>query len=215
MKAWSRKRSRSTHAVGIACTSCEYPPRDPVVMDSDIRIDGRVFAYVFPCAWEDYAKIGFSRDPLGRISALHRRWFEFFDLEAGALVEAESERDARDLELQLRRPFKLHRAPAPMTVQDKAGGHTEWVRGANAALAEAVQALAQQGYHTYPLRLWLRAAMVQRLDRLHDWAAVQVPEEESLRSPVGVAALRDAINAYRALAIDPQPWLPEHLQHGW
>jgi len=132
-------------------------------MDSDIRIDGRVFAYVFPCAWEDYAKIGFSRDPLGRISALHRRWFEFFDLEAGALVEAESERDARDLELQLRRPFKLHRAPAPMTVQDKAGGHTEWVRGANAALAEAVQALAQQGYHTYPLRLWLRAAMVQRL----------------------------------------------------
>jgi len=78
-----------------------------------------------------------------------------------------------------------------------------------------VHALAQQGYHTYPLRLWLRAAMVQRLDRLHDWAAVQVPEEESLRSPVGVAALRDAIDAYRALAIDPQPWLPEHLQRGW
>ena len=85
-------------------------------MQSDIRIDGRVFAYVFPCAWEDYAKIGFSRDPLGRISALHRRWFEFFDLDAGALVEAESERDARDLELQLRSPFKAHRAPAPMTV---------------------------------------------------------------------------------------------------
>ena len=50
-------------------------------MQSDIRIDGRVFTYVFPCAWEDYAKIGFSRDPLGRISALHRRWFEFFDLD--------------------------------------------------------------------------------------------------------------------------------------
>ncbi|WP_268628169.1 hypothetical protein, partial [Escherichia coli] len=64
-------------------------------MQSDIRIDGRVFAYVFPCAWEDHAKIGFSRDPLRRISALHRRWFEFFDLDAGALVEAESERDAR------------------------------------------------------------------------------------------------------------------------
>jgi len=82
-------------------------------MQPHIRIDGRVFAYVFPCAWEDYAKIGFSRDPLGRISALHRRWFEFFDLDAGTLVEAESERDARDLELQLRSPFKAHRAPAP------------------------------------------------------------------------------------------------------
>lgn len=90
-------------------------------MQSDIRIDGRVFTYVFPCAWEDYAKIGFSRDPLGRISALHRRWFEFFDLDAGALVEAEGERDARDLELQLRSPFKAHRAPAPMTIQHKAG----------------------------------------------------------------------------------------------
>ncbi len=127
-------------------------------MQSDIRIDGRVFAYVFPCAWEDYAKIGFSRDPLGRISALHRRWFEFFDLDAGALVEAESERDARDLELQLRSPFKAHRAPAPMTVQDKAGGHTEWVRGANQALSRAIIALGEQGYRCYPLKAWLRAA---------------------------------------------------------
>ncbi|MFI3487946.1 GIY-YIG nuclease family protein, partial [Klebsiella pneumoniae] len=106
----------------------------------------RVFAYVFPCAWEDYAKSGFSRDPLGRISALHRRWFEFFDLDAGALVEAESERDARDLELQLRSPFKAHRAPAPMTVQDKAGGRTEWVRGANHALSLAVAGVGEQGY---------------------------------------------------------------------
>lgn len=181
-------------------------------MESDIRIDGRVFAYVFPCAWEDYAKIGFSRDPLGRISALHRRWFEFFDLDAGALVEAETERDARDLELQLRGPLKLHRAPAPMTVQDKAGGRTEWVRGANGALAQAVAALAVQGYRTYPLRAWLQAAMAQRLDRLHDWAAVQLPEEESLRSPAGSAALRTAIDAHRALDIDPMPWLPEHVQ---
>ncbi len=75
-------------------------------MHADIRTDGRVFAYVFPCAWEDYAKIGFSRDPLGRITALHRRWFEFFDLDAGLLVEAENEREARDLELRLRTPLK-------------------------------------------------------------------------------------------------------------
>ncbi len=130
-------------------------------MQSHIRIDGRVFAYVFPCAWEDYAKIGFSRDPLGRISALHRRWFEFFDLDAGTLVEAESERDARDLELQLRSPFKAHRAPAPMTVQDKAGGRTEWVRGANQALSLAVDALGAQGYRCFQLKAWLQAA--QRL----------------------------------------------------
>lgn len=67
-----------------------------------VPIDGRSFAYVFPCAWEDHCKIGFSSDPLARIASLHRRWFEFFDLEGGALVEAESVRDARDLELELR-----------------------------------------------------------------------------------------------------------------
>lgn len=183
-------------------------------MQSDIRIDGRVFAYVFPCAWEDYAKIGFSRDPLGRISALHRRWFEFFDLDAGALVEAESERDARDLELQLRSPFKAHRAPAPMTVQDKAGGRTEWVRGANQALARAIIALGEQGYRCYPLKAWLRAALCLRMDQLHDWAAVQLPEEEGLRLPSGPGerALRDTLDGCRALDIDPIPWLPEHVQ---
>ncbi len=183
-------------------------------MQSDIRIDGRVFAYVFPCAWEDYAKIGFSRDPLGRISALHRRWFEFFDLDAGALVEAESERDARDLELQLRSPFKAHRAPAPMTVKDKAGGRTEWVRGANQALSRAIIALGEQGYRCYPLKAWLRAALCLRMDQLHDWAAVQLPEEEGLRLPSGPGerALRDALDGCRALDIDPIPWLPEHVQ---
>ena len=185
-------------------------------MQSDIRIDGRVFAYVFPCAWEDYAKIGFSRDPLGRISALHRRWFEFFDLDAGALVEAESERDARDLELQLRSPFKAHRAPAPMTVQDKAGGRTEWVRGANHALSLAVAGLGEQGYRCYPLKGWLRAALRLRMDRLHDWAAVQLPEEEGLRIPggPGEGALRDTLDGCRALDINPIPWLPVHV-HRW
>lgn len=183
-------------------------------MHADIRTDGRVFAYVFPCAWEDYAKIGFSRDPLGRITALHRRWFEFFDLDAGLLVEAENEREARDLELRLRTPLKAHRAPAPMTVHDKAGGHTEWVRGANQVLLIAVEALNDQGYRRYPLRAWLRAAWELRLDRLHDWAAVQLPEDEGLRMPGGPGerALRDTLDGVRALDIDPMPWLPEHVQ---
>lgn len=183
-------------------------------MQSHIRIDGRVFAYVFPCAWEDYAKIGFSRDPLGRISALHRRWFEFFDLDAGTLVEAESERDARDLELQLRSPFKAHRAPAPMTVQDKAGGRTEWVRGANQALSLAVDALGAQGYRCFELKAWLQAAQRLRMDRLHDWAAVQLPEEDGLRMPGGPGerVLRDTLDGCRVLDIDPMPWLPEHVQ---
>lgn len=183
-------------------------------MEPQICLDGRVFAYVFPCAWEDYCKIGFSRDPLGRISALHRRWFEFFDLQGGLLVEAETERDARDLELRLRRPFKAHRAPAPLTVQVRAGGRTEWVRGATTALGEAVQRLERQGYRCYSLRPWLQAAMRQRLDRLHDWAAVQLPEDDRLWTPghPGMVVLTDALDALRALDIDPMPWLPAHVR---
>lgn len=179
----------------------------------NLRTDGHWFAYVFPCAWEDFCKIGFSRDPLGRISALHRRWFEFFDLEAGWLVEAETQRDARDLELQLRRPLALHKAPSPLTVQEKAGGKTEWVRGANALLADAVAGLADHGHHVYALRPWLHQVMLQRVDRLHDWAAAQLPEEESLRyrTPSVENALRDQLDAYAALDIDPRPWLAAHV----
>jgi hypothetical protein len=52
------------------------------------------------------------------------------------------------------------------------------------------------------------------MDRLHDWAAVQLPEEEGLRIPggPGEGALRDTLDGCRALDIDPIPWLPEHVQ---
>lgn len=140
----------------------------------------------------------------------------FFDLHHGWLVEAESQRDARDLELELRGPLKLHRSPAPLTVQDRAGGKTEWVRGASEPLVAAVAGLAERGYYVHPLRPWLHAAMLQRADRLYAWSAAQLPEEESHRHARAdiEAALRDALDAHEALGIDPRPWLPAHVA-GW
>lgn len=175
--------------------------------------DGRYFTYVFPCAWEDFCKIGFSRDPLGRIASLHPRWYEFFDLDGGGLVEAETQRDARDLELELRRPLKLHRAPAPLTIVERAGGKTEWVRGANALLDAAIHALAARGHRTWPLRAWLRAVMLERLDRLYDWSAAQLPQDDDPRALHAVAAraLRDVLDGHLALDIDPAPCLPAHV----
>lgn len=117
-----------------------------MVADESVSIDGRCFTYIFPCVWEDFCKIGFSRDPLQRIASLHRRWFEFFDLHAGVLVEAESVRDARDLELQLRRPLAAHRAPVPLTIRAAAGGQSEWFRGVAQPLARQVAVLAEGGY---------------------------------------------------------------------
>ena len=179
-----------------------------------IRTDGRCFTYVLPCAWEDFCKIGFSRAPLSRLRTLHSRWFEFFDLDAGTLVETETERDARDLELALRRPLKAHRAPAPLTIAQRAGGKTEWVRGANAQLAVAARQLAEQGYRVYPLRPWARAASLQQVDWLYDWSNAQLPpgETESDASDTPARrALRDLLDSHAALDIELHERLPPHV----
>lgn len=63
--------------------------------------EGCSFVYVFACVVEDLLKLGFSRDPIGRLQALHPRYFEFFDLERSFLVETETVRDARRPELSL------------------------------------------------------------------------------------------------------------------
>ena len=59
---------------------------------------GRAFACLLPCRQEDIAKIGFSRDPLIRVHTLHRRYFEFFDLDRAVLVAPDQVRDARRIE---------------------------------------------------------------------------------------------------------------------
>lgn len=169
------------------------------------------FTYVLPCTWEDHCKVGFSRDPLARIAQLHRRWFEFFDLPRGLLVEAETQRDARDVELALRRPFAAHRAPQPLAVRDAAGGFTEWLRGADAGLRDAVASLQAQGYTVHaPLSDWLAAALQARLDLLHDWTAQLSPQELEHHAVVTAAqrGVRDTLDAHAALGVAFQHAVP-------
>jgi hypothetical protein len=162
------------------------------------------FAYVFPCVVEDHCKVGFSRDPLQRIAQLHPRWFAFFDLQRGLLVEADTQRDARDLELALRRPLAAHRAPQPLAVRHAAGGWTEWLRGADADLHLAADGLRARGYPVHaPLSQWLAAALRARMDLLHDWCSLLSPEE--LEHPRVVTraqrSVRDALDAHAALGL--------------
>lgn len=190
---------------------------DADVEDAGVLLDGRCFAYVFPCRWEDHCKIGFSRDPLARIAALHRRWFEFFDLERGCLVEAESVRDARDLELRLRGGLRDCNAPAPQAMQAAAGGGSEWFRGVQSLLRDRVEALAEEGYRTWPLEAWLRAAMCLRRDGLHEWALAQWPAAGigDRRDPATARArrdLEDTLDAYVALQLEPERHLPEAVR---
>lgn len=162
------------------------------------------FTYVLPCAWEDHCKVGFSRDPLARLGQLHRRWFECFDLSRGLLVEAETQRDARDIELALRRPLAAHRAPQPLVVRDAAGGWTEWLRGADAQLRKAVEALALRGYIVHaPLSAWLRDALHARRDLLYDWTA-RLPVEALEHRAIATTAqrtVRDTLDAHAALGV--------------
>jgi hypothetical protein len=171
------------------------------------------YTYVFPCVVEDHCKVGFSRDPLARVQAFHPRWFEFFDLDRALLIEAETQRDARDLELELRRPLQAHKAPMPLTIRKQAGGHTEWLRGAYAVLAEQAQSLERRGHTLHTgAREWLARALRERADRLYGWAAAHYPDGFSNPPAPGFEHLLiDVLDAYRALDIDVAPYLPAEL----
>ena len=177
----------------------------------------RCHLYVFPCAYEDLLKLGFSRDPLARMQQLHPRWFEFFDLDRALAVETEGERDARDLELHYRRLLEAHNAPMPITVREAAGGAREWYRGAYTLLADAADDLRTRGHIVHaPLRPWLREALARRADLLYAWstAMLTVDELERPRADTPLQrTVRDALDAFDALDLPLAPYLPEAVLH--
>lgn len=173
---------------------------------------GRCFLYLFPCHWEDLAKLGISRDPLRRIAELHPRWFDFFDLDAGWLVELDRVREARALELGLHHALAEYHAVAPLTVRGEAGGHTEWLRGAAAALAAAVAGLRAQGHGvSAPLRPWMQATLEADSARLYAWSQAMLDAGvlEAGAPPALRQQLRDALDACSALGLPLRARLPE------
>lgn len=173
---------------------------------------GRCHLYVLPCGWEDLCKLGFSRDPLARMEALHPRFFEFFDLGRGVLVETDTVAEARAFETRLRRELVAYNAPAPLTIRAQAGGHREWYRGAARLLATAIDALAAQGHRVHaPLRPWLRDALLRHGDRLYSWTEAMLSPDELQGlggwTPAQQRVL-DALDAWTAMELDPGPFLP-------
>lgn len=176
---------------------------------------GRCYLYVLPCAYEDILKLGFSRDPLERMQALHPRWFEFFDLDHAFLIETDTVRDARDLELGLGGVIAEHSAPAPLVVRRQAAGHTEWYRGAYDMLEATARTLAAGGYLLHaPLRPWIRHALMARSDLLFSWSMAMLSpnelEQPTLRT-LHQRTVRDALDARVALGLPIEPWLPERV----
>ena len=134
---------------------------------------GRAFVYVLPCRDQDLLKVGFSRDPLQRLRTLHPRFFAFFDLQRGLLIETDHLRDARRIERLLITTFAAQRAPAPLVVAQAAGGHTEWYRGVFPAVVALAQRVCDEdGFVLHrSLRGWLQARFEERSDVLFDWSA--------------------------------------------
>jgi hypothetical protein len=179
---------------------------------------GRAFVYVLPCRDEDLLKIGFSRDPLQRMRALHRRFFDFFDLERAFLVATDRVRDARRIERAWLTAFADRRSPAPLVVPDAAAGYTEWHRGAYAdALSMAGSLAAEEGLVLHaPLREWLREIFAERGALLYAWSAkmLEAIEYEHHNAPLSPhpgaieRALRDTLDGFVALGIDVEPLVP-------
>ena len=133
--------------------------------------DGRAFVYLLPLYGEELLKLGFSRDPVVRMRTLHRRYFDFFDLERAWIVETDRVREARTIERKFKQRVNEHRAPAPLEIRPQAGGDMEWYRGAYETLRAAAAALAADGYAVHlHARPWLRDQLLARSAGLFEWS---------------------------------------------
>lgn len=174
---------------------------------------GPAFLYVLPTPNEDLLKLGFSRDPLARMQALHPRFFEFFDLERAFAVETETVREVRDLENRYAHALRVHRAPAPLTAT-RAGGHREWYRGALAQLEHAAGELDAAGFRVLrPLAPWVRMRLEAAAPSLHAWTALLGLDELQARGSLAVASIAqrrvlDVLDAYHAFELELARWLP-------
>lgn len=182
---------------------------------------GKAYVYVLPCRDEDLLKVGFSRDPFTRFSTLHRRFFDFFDLDRGLLLDAERVVHARRIERRLIETFPEHRAMAPLVVPLSAAGHTEWYRGVHADVAALLEGIAStEGLNlSRSLIPWLRGYLEARADLLHDWSARVVdtldwathnspddPDAERLHK-----ALIDTLDMFVAAGVAVEPRLPHRV----
>ena len=183
---------------------------------------GRTFVYVLPCRHEDILKVGFSRDPVDRFRTLHRRFFEFFDLDRGLLIHTDHLHDARRIERLFITTFADQRAPAPLVVPRSAAGHTEWFRGVSPQVdVLARQICEEQGFLLHaPLSSWLRERFADWSELLFGWSTrmlemieyehFNVPSHEGDRRVEKV--LRDVLDAYAALGMDLQALVPDSVR---
>lgn len=183
---------------------------------------GRAYVYVLPCRDEDLLKVGFSRDPFTRFSTLHRRFFAFFDLERGLLLDAGRVAHARRIERRLIETFAEDRAIAPLVVPRSAAGHTEWYRGVHAPVSGLLAEIASAEALDLQTSLtpWLHAHLGTRADLLYDWSARIVDTLDWARhhAPDDPDAARlgrtllDTLDMFVAAGMAVEPLVPDRVR---
>lgn len=182
---------------------------------------GRTFVYVLRCKGEDLLKVGFSHDPISRFHALHPKFYNFFDLNESLLIETDRMKEARRLERLFIERWPEHRAPAPLTINPQAGGHTEWFRGVGDSITTVAERLTDRyGHRMYsPLFGWVRDRLLERTDLLFAWSERvyqiidwQLQNQHALVRDTSYAnSLRDALDAIEAVGIDSEPLVPKSV----
>jgi hypothetical protein len=180
------------------------------------------FVYALPVRGEDWLKLGRSSDPLRRALQFSPRWYELFDLDAAALIELESTREAGVVELRLRHRLAEHRAVEPLLVRSSAGGKTEWLRGAGTQVLGEMQDLAMLGHAIHlPARPWFRERLRPALAEVHPWtrgvwqACGLDPDQPGEERPPEHAAriLRNQLDGFIALDLPIDDQLPPAVAH--
>lgn len=182
---------------------------------------GRAHVYVLPCRDEDLLKVGFSRDPFTRFRTLHRRFFDFFDLDRALLLDTEKVKDARRIERRLIETFARERAMAPLVVPVSAAGHTEWYRGVYADAVSMMDEIATDGGFALHRSVtpWLGAYLTTRADLLHDWslrlvdtldwAAHNAPDDRGVDKLSD--ELLDTLDMFVAAGLSIEPLVPDRV----
>lgn len=178
------------------------------------------YVYMFPSLGEDLVKVGLTHDPFERFRAFHSRFYAYFDLERGLLIETSQLREARRIERLFIERWPAHRATAPTVVHESAGGHTEWFRGIEAVVPEFAARIAERyGYtlHT-PLKAWLGGRLSEHSDMLYQWSSTVLDDiqqkalyEPNLRDQRLESMLRDMLDMYAAMDFQIEPLVPVNV----
>ena len=178
---------------------------------------GRAFVYVIPCRDDTRFKIGFARDPIGRWRSFHPRFYTYFDLQRGLLLETTRVAEARAIEQLLLSGFRPFEAPAPLDIAAAAAGSSEWLRGVlDDVVADTITLAAARGLALHrPASAWLRTYLLERRELLFDWSTRLLEQVEYEREhgdpscpPVAARTLQDTLDAYAIAGIDLADHLP-------